>query len=185
MEKNYNHKIKETKEKHDWIKSIRLEESSRDLGFHLSSVIMNAFDSGIEYCKKKRIEYEYLGNVDGDIILEPMFFEKLMKEFEEDDMMGVAGDLNDNATIPAPVSSYWPNDYGLYNMAGNVSEWVQDVYRPQSFEDFDEFNFDPGDSKNAHLQAKDIAKAVLKIIDFDGVVTDITIRPQRLEIKKK
>lgn len=56
------------------------------------------------------------------------------------DMMGVAGDLNDNATIPAPVTSYWPNDYGLYNMAGNVSEWVQDVYRPLTFEDFDEFN---------------------------------------------
>ncbi len=56
------------------------------------------------------------------------------------DMMGVAGDLNDNATIPAPVNSYWPNDYGLYNMAGNVNEWVQDVYRPMTFEDFDEFN---------------------------------------------
>ncbi|MBN1950437.1 MAG: SUMF1/EgtB/PvdO family nonheme iron enzyme [Bacteroidales bacterium] len=56
------------------------------------------------------------------------------------DMMGVAGDLNDNATVPAPVESYWPNDYGLYCMAGNVNEWVQDVYRPLSFEDIDEFN---------------------------------------------
>lgn len=56
------------------------------------------------------------------------------------DLMGTAGDLNDNATIPAPVESYWPNDYGLYCMAGNVNEWVQDVYRPLTFEDFDEFN---------------------------------------------
>jgi gliding motility-associated lipoprotein GldJ len=56
------------------------------------------------------------------------------------DMMGVAGDLNDNASVPAPVNSYWPNDYGLFCMAGNVNEWVQDVYRPLSFEDFDEFN---------------------------------------------
>ena len=46
------------------------------------------------------------------------------------DNMGVAGSLNDNADITAPVKSYWPNDYGLYNMAGNVSEWVMDVYRP-------------------------------------------------------
>ena len=45
------------------------------------------------------------------------------------DNMGVAGNLNDNADITAPVRSYWPNDYGLYNMAGNVSEWVMDVYR--------------------------------------------------------
>jgi gliding motility-associated lipoprotein GldJ len=46
------------------------------------------------------------------------------------DNMGIAGNLNDNADITAPVRSYWPNDYGLYNMAGNVSEWVMDVYRP-------------------------------------------------------
>ena len=47
------------------------------------------------------------------------------------DNMGVAGNLNDNADITAPVRSYWPNDYGLYNMAGNVAEWVMDVYRPE------------------------------------------------------
>jgi formylglycine-generating enzyme required for sulfatase activity len=55
------------------------------------------------------------------------------------DYMGVAGHLNDGADVTAPVESYWPNDYGLYHMAGNVSEWVLDVYRPMSSEDFDEF----------------------------------------------
>jgi formylglycine-generating enzyme len=48
------------------------------------------------------------------------------------DYMGVAGNLNDAAEIPASAGSYFPNDYGLYNMAGNVSEWVLDVYRPMS-----------------------------------------------------
>ncbi len=55
------------------------------------------------------------------------------------DMMGVAGNLNDGADVTAPVESYWPNDYGLYHMAGNVSEWVLDTYRPLTSEDFDEF----------------------------------------------
>ncbi len=55
------------------------------------------------------------------------------------DYMGVAGNLNDAADITAPVISYWPNDYGLYNMSGNVSEWVMDVYRPLTPEDMDEF----------------------------------------------
>ncbi len=55
------------------------------------------------------------------------------------DYMGVAGALNDKADITAPVRSYWPNDFGLYCMAGNVNEWVMDVYRPLSFADFNEF----------------------------------------------
>ncbi|MEO1435371.1 MAG: SUMF1/EgtB/PvdO family nonheme iron enzyme, partial [Bacteroidota bacterium] len=48
------------------------------------------------------------------------------------DFMGMAGKLNDNAHITAPVRSFMPNDYGLYHMAGNVSEWCMDVYRPMT-----------------------------------------------------
>ncbi|MFN0189660.1 MAG: SUMF1/EgtB/PvdO family nonheme iron enzyme [Bacteroidia bacterium] len=55
------------------------------------------------------------------------------------DNMGVSGKLNDNADITAPVYSYVPNDYGLYNMGGNVAEWVMDVFRPLSHEDKTDF----------------------------------------------
>ena len=55
------------------------------------------------------------------------------------DFMGIAGALNDGAGITCRVDEYWPNDYGLYNMAGNVSEWVLDTYRPLSSEVTDEF----------------------------------------------
>lgn len=50
---------------------------------------------------------------------------------------------------------------------------------------FDELSFEPSDSKDTHLLASDIANQVLDIIEFNGVITDITLRPQRLEIKKK
>jgi gliding motility-associated lipoprotein GldJ len=56
------------------------------------------------------------------------------------DYMGLAGSLNDAADITAPVGTYPPNDFGLYNMAANVAEWVQDVYRPLSHEDVADFS---------------------------------------------
>jgi formylglycine-generating enzyme len=56
------------------------------------------------------------------------------------DMMGTASELNDASAITETVRSHWPNDYGLYHMAGNVSEWVMDVYRPLTFEDMNDFN---------------------------------------------
>ena len=56
------------------------------------------------------------------------------------DYMGVAGALDDGSMYPAPVRSYEPNDFGLYNMAGNVAEWVMDVYRASSFEDMADLN---------------------------------------------
>ena len=56
------------------------------------------------------------------------------------DNMGVAGGLNDRAAIPGPIKSFYPNGYGVYNMSGNVSEWVGDVYRPLTSTDEDDFN---------------------------------------------
>jgi len=56
------------------------------------------------------------------------------------DMMGVAGAPNDGSMFPTDVRSFWPNDFGLYNMAGNVAEWVLDVYRPTGTSQLSEFN---------------------------------------------
>jgi gliding motility-associated lipoprotein GldJ len=54
------------------------------------------------------------------------------------DYAGVAGGLNDDAIYTADVQAFYPNGFGLYNMAGNVSEWVADVYRPLTLLDADD-----------------------------------------------
>jgi gliding motility-associated lipoprotein GldJ len=56
------------------------------------------------------------------------------------DYAGIAGKLNDGAMITDYIYEYPPNDFGLYNMAGNVNEWVLDVYRPLSYQDFNDLN---------------------------------------------
>jgi formylglycine-generating enzyme len=56
------------------------------------------------------------------------------------DYAGIAGKSNDGAAITIDVYHYAPNDFGLYNMAGNVNEWVYDVYRPLSYQDFNDLN---------------------------------------------
>ncbi|MDR4987268.1 MAG: SUMF1/EgtB/PvdO family nonheme iron enzyme [Bacteroidales bacterium] len=55
------------------------------------------------------------------------------------DLTGIAGASQRSGELTMHVRSFLPNDYGLYNMAGNVNEWVKDVYRPLSHEKVAEF----------------------------------------------
>ena len=57
------------------------------------------------------------------------------------DYGGIAGWSDDGADITAQVMSYDPNDFGLYDMAGNVAEWVADVYRPIVDDEMSDFNY--------------------------------------------
>ena len=54
------------------------------------------------------------------------------------DVAGTAGGLNDRAFWTSEVKSFYPNSFGLHNMAGNVNEWVSDVYRPLTLLDADD-----------------------------------------------
>ena len=85
------------------------------------------------------------------------------------DYGGIAGWSDDGADITAEVMSYEPNDFGLYDMAGNVAEWVADVYRPIVDDEFNDFNYYRGNiyTKNAIDE-----NGQVKVVTADSIVFD-------------
>ena len=85
------------------------------------------------------------------------------------DYGGIAGWSDDGADITNKVKSYEPNDYGLYDMAGNVAEWVADVYRPIIDDEYNDLNYYRGNvyTKNAINEDGSV-----KIVGTDNIVYD-------------
>lgn len=158
----------------DGIRNVRLEDgillpkyrlpTEAEWEYAALGLIGNTMDERIV---ERRV---YPWNTDGLRTNDKNYYGSFIANFKRGsgDYMGVAGNLNDGAAFPAPVASYWPNDYGLYNMAGNVSEWVLDVYRPLSFEDFHDHNPYRG---NIYTQ---------KIVDSVGQIVDVPMSDEAL-----
>jgi len=85
------------------------------------------------------------------------------------DYGGIAGWSDDGADITAEVKSYEPNDFGLYDMAGNVAEWVADVYRPIVDDEFNDFNYYRGNVYTKNYIDED---GKVKIVTADSIVFD-------------
>ena len=50
--------------------------------------------------------------------------------------------IEDGGFYPVKATAYFPNDYGLYNMAGNVAEWTSSAYDPSIYTLEDDMNPD-------------------------------------------
>ncbi|WP_019386212.1 gliding motility lipoprotein GldJ [Algibacter luteus] len=85
------------------------------------------------------------------------------------DYGGIAGWSDDGADITNAVKSYEPNDFGLYDMAGNVAEWVADVYRPIIDDEFNDFNYYRGNVYTKNALNDD---GTVKVVTIDDIVYD-------------
>lgn len=72
-----------------WVQSVRLPPRPRDITFHYSYVCKQGFDYALEFCRENNIEFEYIGLLDADTVLEDNYFGKLLAEFEMDDSLGI------------------------------------------------------------------------------------------------
>lgn len=85
------------------------------------------------------------------------------------DYGGIAGWSDDGADITNEVKKYPANDFGLYDMAGNVAEWVQDVYRPIIDNEANDFNYFRG---NLYTKNKIGADGKIEIVTKDNMKFD-------------
>ena len=90
-------------------------------------------------------------------------------KFGKGDYGGIAGWSDDGGDITVQVKSYPPNDFGVYDMAGNVAEWVADVYRPIIDDEANDFNYYRG---NIYLKNAIGEDGIATIVSPDQLVYD-------------
>ncbi|MGY0407419.1 MAG: gliding motility lipoprotein GldJ [Polaribacter sp.] len=95
---------------------------------------------------------------------------------------GISGWSSDGSDIPNKIKSYPPNAFGLYDMSGNVAEWVADVYRPIIDNEANDFNYFRGNMFTKKMIDKD-GKVVIvgdRIPVKYDTLPNGTIRPKQL-----
>lgn len=85
------------------------------------------------------------------------------------DYGGIAGWSDDGADITNEVKKYPANDFGLYDMAGNVAEWVADVYRPIVDNEANDFNYFRGNQYTKNKIGKD---GKVEIVTLENMTRD-------------
>lgn len=119
---------------------IKRQQYGKVRGDNKQNAFVNAITDGANvegnttFGSRSHIEYDnyMMTPTYRDISFEEMRTGQFLANFRHGrgDYAGVSPVNNDLGTMTMPVGSFPPNDWGLYDLAGNVNEWVMDVYRP-------------------------------------------------------
>ncbi|MBL7472374.1 formylglycine-generating enzyme family protein [Robertkochia sediminum] len=105
-------------------------------------VVHIAYEDAIAYCNwagrrlptEAEWEFAAMGTLNKPVY--PWGDERSILEQNTNSWTGkfpMSNDLEDGYLTTAPVGTYPPNGYGLYDMAGNVWEWTSDWYDPRYY----------------------------------------------------
>jgi formylglycine-generating enzyme required for sulfatase activity len=169
---------------------IKRQQYGKLRGDNKQNAFINSITDGANtegnktFASRSSIEYDnyMMAPTYRDISFEEMRTGQFLANFRHGrgDYSGVSPVNNDLGTMTMPVGSFPPNDWGLYDMAGNVNEWVMDVYRPLTplvSSDLNPFRgnvfkqvarYDGGVIEEGDIPEDDQARA-LGLMDADGV----------------
>ncbi|NND73091.1 MAG: SUMF1/EgtB/PvdO family nonheme iron enzyme [Rhodothermales bacterium] len=122
-------------------------------------VVGLTFDQAKAYCdaQNKRLpteaEWEYAsrsGREGGIYPWDGYEARNLDGEYMANYNNGRAGYAADGYAFTSPVNAYYPNEWGLYNMSGNVAEWVEDAYSATYLilSDFNPYHIDEAETRH-------------------------------------
>jgi len=113
---------------------------------------------------------------------------------------GLSGWSSDGSDIPIKIKSYPPNAFGIYDMSGNVAEWVSDVYRPIIDSDANDFNYFRGNvfkkkineegktvyvgSKDAEIKYDTLPNGKIKVNELPGTIKYFDLNPKDYALRR-
>jgi glycosyltransferase involved in cell wall biosynthesis len=76
--------------KNNWIRVVSLKKSERTLRYKFSKIVKLGLDTATKICAQENIQYQYLANLDADMILTKNYYETLMLEMKKP-RVGIVG----------------------------------------------------------------------------------------------
>lgn len=104
---------------HDFLKVVRIK---RNIGRHFGNKAA-AFNRGLAECSD--LSVDFIGNLDADISLERTYFEEILKEFDRNANLGLAGGM---------VYSLMDGEYVSQNVALDSVAGAVQLFRSKCFE---------------------------------------------------
>ena len=81
--------IRQAVHDNDWIHTINSGASEWDPGEHLYNIYTKGIDHAFTLCITKNIDWGYISILDGDMVVEKGYYEKILAAFDENEQLGI------------------------------------------------------------------------------------------------